>query len=246
MGTGLQGATFGGGQVIVHFYSDYTPASEDALNRQIVAQQTWAKQPWRERPVLESELPRVWKEEGKQLPYVKDVFDIATADLPARAIAVYTNADICVRSDCALQIAGAMQDTEALYSFRRDFHFDFNAPMADTMIERGKHYPGTDLYAFRVSWWRANRASYPDMLIGIEFWDPVLRTLIERTNQGRGIVLPGVSYHRKHASFWEQAENRYRLRAQMHNLTLGRDWLVALGINPARYSLPTWLLKRPV
>lgn len=224
--------------MIHHFYTSYEPTDPAAKERQRVARITWGTQLWQEIPVHDSDVPRLWEEEGKRYPYVKDVFDFACKGLPGEDIMVYTNADICVRSDCALVVVGAMQDTDAFYSFRRDFNVDFHEPIPDDAIARGSDYAGSDLYGFRVRWWTQHRDEFPDLVLALETWDAVIRHLIERTNQGKPVNLRDTNYHRRHSSFWEDSKNRYRLKGQLHNLTLSTQWLKSRGINPAIHGIP--------
>lgn len=226
--------------MIYHFFSDFEPHDPATKSRQKVARMTWSTQLWTEIAITDGLLERIWNEEGRSFPYVKDLFDY-----PAKAfrlddddILIYTNADICVLSNCALLCASALQETDALYSYRRDFNQDFSAPIPDDIVLRGTAYAGSDLYGFRVGWWNQWRQEYPDMLIGTEAWDPVLRHLMEITNPGKSVNLPNTHYHRRHDSCWERKENRYRLKRQRYNLGLASRWLKAHGVNPASHGIP--------
>lgn len=179
----------------------------------------------------------MWREEGRAWPYVVDLFDKAAEGLGDRDILVYTNTDICVCSKCALLAVAALQGTEAFYSMRRDFNEDFTEPIPDDVVPRGDAYVGSDLYGMRVSWWQRHRKEFPDMIVGLEGWDAVLRSLIELTNPGRLVSIPNTHYHRRHASFWESAENRYRLKGQKFVLDRARSWLRGHGLNPANYGI---------
>jgi len=98
-------------------------------------------------------------------------------------------------------------------------------------------YAGSDLYAFRVRWWREWREIFPDLILGMEGWDPCMRTLIEQSNPGAVVELEHLCYHQRHASFWEAAENRNRLAGQKHNLSLEFVWLSNLGVDPRRFGI---------
>lgn len=224
--------------MIYHLYSDFEPSDPATKARHDVARMTWSTQLWTELPISDCVLARMWEEEGRRFPYVIDVFDAACSGREPEDCMIYTNSDICVLSNCALICASALQETDAFYSYRRDFNEDFTAPIPDDIVLRGTAYAGSDLYGFRVRWWRAHRKDFPDMLIGTELWDAVLRTLIETTNSGRAVNLPNTHYHRRHDSVWERAENRYRLKRQLHNLKLGSQWLRNRGINPAIHGVP--------
>lgn len=226
-----------GCEVIHHFYSAYEPKDAQTRHRQAVAKMTWSTQLWHEIPVHDSDLVRLWKEEDKAFPYVRDVFNFASSALPPDDILVYTNADICVVSDCALRCAAALQDTDAFYSFRRDFNHDFSEPIPDDVVLRGTSYAGSDLYGFRVQWWRDYWTDYPDLIIGIETWDACLRRLIEETNPGARVNVPDTHYHRRHASPWENPKNRYRWKSQLYALKTAAAWLRAHGVNPAIHGI---------
>jgi len=223
--------------MIHHFYCSYEPRDDGARLRHKVARMTWATQLWHEIPVRDEDLSKMWKEEGKSFPSVIEVFDFACRGLASDDIAVYTNTDICVRSNCAMVIASAMQDTDAFYSMRRDFNHDFSEPIPDDAIERGDAYVGSDLYGFRVGWWLKHRKDFPDLYCGLEAWDAILRHLIELTNLGRVVSVPNTHYHRRHASPWEAAENRYRWKGQLHCLKTAGEWLRRHNINPAIHGI---------
>lgn len=223
--------------MIHHFFTAYEPTDPTVRHRQKVAKSTWTTQCWQEIPVHDSDLPRLWQEEGRSFPYVRDVFDFACKGIPDSDIMVYTNADICVRTDCALVIANAMQDTDAFYSMRRDFNHDFHEPIPDDVIPRGDAYVGSDLYGFRASWWRQQRNHFPDLIVGLEAWDACLRRLIEVTNQGHQVSIPNTHYHRRHASPWEAKENRYRWKGQIYCLKTAAAWLRSMGVNPQSHGI---------
>jgi len=178
----------------------------------------------------------MWTEEGKSLPYIKDLFDLASDGKQDSDIVVYTNSDIHVRSDTTLYIACALQDSSACYAYRSDFQ-RLDKPLADDEFVNGNPYGGSDLVAFRVGWWNRHRSMFPDMLLGMEAWDPCIRTLIDETNVRCWTVLNGVLAHERHASFWEAKENRYRFRGQKYNLQLAKQFLTVHGIDPKSHGI---------
>ena len=223
--------------MIHHCYTAYTPKDSEALRRNALAQMSWKAQPWSEIAVKDEQLKRLWKEEGKALPFIKDMFDLACEGRPGNEIVVYTNCDIHVRSDASMGIACALQDADACYAYRCDFK-RIDRPLDDLEFVNGTPYSGSDLVAFRVSWWMDNRDKFPDMLLGMEAWDPCIRTLIEETNLGRWTVLNGVLAHEKHASFWEASANRYRFGGQKYNLQLAKQFLMVHGVDPKSHGIP--------
>lgn len=220
-----------------HFYSSYEPSDPGARLRHKVARMTWETQCWTDFPIPDSVLPRMWEEEGRRLPYVPDLFDAACSGHSDNDCMVYTNTDICVVSNCAFLCSSALQETDAFYSYRRDFNEDFHEPIPDDVVLRGTGYAGSDLYGFRARWWRQCRKDFPDMVAGLEAWDPIIRRLIDITNPGKPTNLPDTHYHRRHDSWWERKENRYRLNGQKHCLSLAAQWLNSHGVNPALHGI---------
>lgn len=222
---------------LYHVFTAYTPRDPDTVRRNALAQSTWPRQRWRECPVRDEDLPRAWREEGRALPYIRDVFDLAADGKSDCDILVHTNADIHVRSDCSVRIVFALQEADACYCFRRDFP-RLNFVLPDEKFVTGEAYAGHDLTAFRVGWWRRHREEMPDMILGLEAWDPCIRVLIDKTNQGANVLLRDLIAHERHASFWEAPANRYRLRGQKTCIALAKAFLTANGINPKTRGLP--------
>ena len=185
----------------------------------------------------DSDLPRLFNEHTRKLPFVKDLLNAGCDKLPEDTIAVFTNSDICVSNEAAIRIAAALQSNDALYAFRRDFYHQVMEPLPDADISKGVHYPGSDLYAFRVGWWRWYRDSYPDMVFAREAWDSTLRVLIEETNPNKPLSLPDLIYHERHANGWEGAHLRYTIAGQRHNLKLAKGFFLMRGLNPQNFGV---------
>lgn len=223
--------------MIYHAFTSYVPTDKDTARRHAAAQESWKSQPWVEIPIADSQLPRLWREEGKSRPYIRDMFDYACNGKPDDDILIYTNCDIHVRSDTSMVIACTLQEMDGCYAYRCDFRrLDKTPP--DSEFCRGQHYAGSDLFAFRTGWWMKYRQSFPDMLVGIEAWDPCLRLLIDKTNPNRATVLNDIICHERHASFWENSANRYRFKGQRYNLALAKVFLSAHGVNPRTHGIP--------
>jgi len=188
-------------------------------------------------PVRDTDLPRLFNEHTKNLPFVKDILNSGCNKLSEDAIVVFTNSDICVSHDASVRIATALQSNDACYAFRRDFNHQVMEPIPDGDISKGAPYPGSDLYAFRVGWWRWHRDSYPDMVFAREAWDSTLRVLIEDTNSNKPLSIPDLIYHERHANGWEGAHLRYTLAGQRHNLRLAKSFFTSHGHNPASFGV---------
>lgn len=224
--------------MIYHVYTDYEPGDLETQRRHAVARETWKRQPWQERPVRDDQAGRLWNERGRKFPFVKDVFNVGCDGLRDDDIVVYTNADNMVRSDCCAVIVEALQNVDACYCYRRDFHHRVLSPIPDADYEKGLDYAGSDLKAFRVDWWRRFRDEMPDMLMATEAWDAVMRTLIDEVNDPAVTRLHNLICHERHASYWENPAWRYKLKGQLHNLGLAKAFFMERGINPKQFGIP--------
>ncbi len=186
--------------------------------------------------MLDGDLPRLWREEDRELPYVKDLLDVGCENADGDSIICFTNSDLIVRTDAAMLLASKLQTTDAAYAYRLDFHHRLDRLPRDHEFAQGRMYPGTDLVAFRTSWWRDYRKFMPDMILAHETWDCVMRQLINETNHGDN-ELVGIACHERHGTFWENPSNRYRLRGQLHNLGLAKSFFKQRGIDPGQYAI---------
>lgn len=223
--------------MIYHVYTAYEPADLETQRRHRVAQETWQRQPWREMPVSDQDMARMWHERGRSFPYVKDVLNAAADKLRAEDILIYTNADNMVRADCCTVVAEALQHSDACYCFRRDFHHRVLTPIPDSDYGKGLDYAGSDLVAFRVEWWQHFRDEFPDMIMAAEAWDAVMRTLIDLTCPQPERRVHDVICHERHGSYWENPAHRYTLKSQRHNLGLAKAFLIENGIEPRRFGI---------
>ncbi len=230
---------------VYHCFTSYRSNDPETQRRMDLAQLSWRNQPWIEVPIKDQDFPRLWKERGRALPYVKDMIDICgNACRSVDDIIVMSNADIIVRSDCCLQLAAYMQQCQACYSFRRDFgRLDQIPPDSD--FSKGNDYVGSDLYCFRKSWWLTYKSKMPDMILGLEAWDSCLRTLIETTNPGRHVSIKNIICHERHGgdNHWESEKNRYSMEGQHYCLNLAIKFLRDYGKNPEQFGIPSWYMK---
>lgn len=221
--------------MIYHVYSSYVPQNKDTLRRMTLAKKTWDIQPWVDLPIVDRQVKCYTDYKGK-VPYVKDILRAASEGKKVEDIFVFTNSDICVSSDCCFKITMALQSIDAAYCFRRDFN-RIEKIIPDEVIPRGQHYVGSDLYAFRLGWWLKYGPEFPNLLLGREAWDSVLRILIEQTHPGQQVTLHNLIYHERHASVWENPHNRRTIPSQMHNVSLARDFCYQVGFDPRKIGL---------
>lgn len=222
--------------MIYHVYSAYSPSNPDTKRRMDLARSTWSVQRWIDCPVPE-EGQRMFCDSLGRVPFMKDILNTAAFGKSPNDILVFTNADICCSSDCVLTLSAALQGADAVYCYRRDFAH-LNVPLPTPVIATGHDYCGSDLFAFRVWWWSEYGQDFPDMLLGREAWDAIMRTLMEMTNSERHCQMKNLIYHERHYSAWENPANRHSMPSQNYNLGLARTWLRSHNINPGIFGIP--------
>jgi hypothetical protein len=230
-------ATTPEGPRLVHVYSDYDEMSQDTRRRVEVARRTWTTQyrrgRWTNFPVRNDDLPRLFEDTGRKLPFVKDLLDLGCKQGDA---VVLTNTDTCFSESATMRIADQLRHTQACYSFRVDFQ-RLTRPLRDDELRGGVKYPGSDLFVVKSDWWRQNRDKMPDMVLGSEAWDLVMRLLIDESHPGFVCRFDDVIYHERHPSVWEDVKNRATLPSQKHNIALAKQFLVARGVDPRKHGI---------
>lgn len=224
--------------MIYHVYSKLEPKDPETKRRHHVAYQTWQQQPWDELPIWDEDLPRLFTEHDRRIPFVRDLFNRGSANAQPEDIVIYTNVDIMVRGDCCARVAETLQNVDACYAYRRDFQHRIEKPLPDGDYAKGLNYAGSDLFAFRAGWWEHVKEAMPDMLIATEAWDPVLRTLIDETNPQGGTCVPDIICHERHYSRWEDPKFRYKSPAQVHNLGQARMFFALRAIDWRKFGIP--------
>jgi hypothetical protein len=225
--------------MIYHVYSAYSPTNPDTRRRMDLAEQTWEIQGWKEIPVPDS-LVRRFVDDKSRVPYIRDIINFGCDGKESTDIVVLTNSDICCVPECRIEIVAGLMFSDAVCASRRDFG-KLTSPLSKSQASTGIHYPGIDLFAFRVGWWMKNGSDYPDLLLGREIWDLVMFCLMERTNPNSQIRISDLIYHENHYQFWSDPKHKYKLKSQLHNISLGRGWLDSRGISMGRFSHQYWV-----
>lgn len=223
--------------MIYHAYSAYQSPKPDTQRRMKFAAETWKDQRWCEFPVPDS-LIRSFRDEKSSVPFIRDLFDAACFSRQPDDIVVFTNSDICTGPTCCWEIAATMMAGDVCCCSRRDFQ-RLDRPLNRDEIGKGVHYPGLDLFAFRVRWWNDHGSEFPDMLLGREMWDLVMFCLMEAASPGFDVRLKNLIYHETHYQFWADHRNR-SMKSQQHNVRLGREWLGSRNIDAGRFSNQFW------
>lgn len=240
---------------IVLAWTDYATKSEDEERRRHAAMESWQ---WHFGTGNVIPLPihpgddRV-RENEEAIPYVKDLLDVACEAARPQDVVVYINADIGLVVDAPRLIVEGMA---RYYGEDRYLYLDALAlprrniahPEPGRLMSHLRGHPtdgGFDAFAMRPEWWHEHRALMPDMLIGREGWDTVLRVLMHEDATGERITsgsvihdfasspacLDGVLWHAPHESPWKQA--RYTSSGNAHNRGLLGKFLEARGLNLA-------------
>jgi hypothetical protein len=157
-------------------------------------------------------------DETKRIPMIKDMLRLACVGRDDSDVLVLTNTDTCVATNLLQRIQGTLP----AYAYRNDFT-RLDSPISDDEIANGHKYAGCDLFVIRVGWWRKNHELFPDMILGREGWDKILRELIKLSG---GRELKSCIYHERHSSFWENPHNLNRDPSNLRNRLLARNWLI--------------------
>ena len=220
----------------VHFYSNHRYTSDNDRRRCEIAKSTWLFDD--EITVEDEQLPRLFDDgNGRKLPFIKDLFDFACQGQPDDQVMVFSNTDVCFRTNTLEWIGRAVGKTDACYALRSNFQY-IESMLPDWSIPLGFMDGGTDCYIFRAGWWRKHRDLLPDMLIGRQWWDSILNVVIDKTcpehapNQALWLI-----YHEVHPSFWKQGKNNMTLPSQIYCRELARGWFTRNGIEPKKYHV---------
>jgi hypothetical protein len=227
---------------IWHTWSEYSWTESDH-RRILVARESWFQEwkikpnRWRSSPLEASGQARDSSEIGdpRPMPYVSDVIDhVLTRNPPNSDVIAFTNADVCFCPGLTGWILDTVPRHGAAYTHRWDFKRLEKPLVNEAQVKRGAWYPGSDAFFFTVGWWKAHRLEYPDMILGREQCDEVLRQLVKRHG---GREIPGAIYHEKHESFWQQPGTLGDNPGNRHNRKLARRWFLKTGY---RSGDPEW------
>lgn len=159
------------------------------------------------------------------VPFIRDMIEQACREAEPRDIICIANADIGFVPGITGEILDACYNFGSCYAQRHDFRRIERLIVNEVECAAGKKYPGADLFAFTKEWWDKRNQFFPDMLLGREAWDMIMRDLIRSTG---GIELHNAIYHEMHDSHWLKhrgcAGNEY-------NKKLASAWLAANGRN---------------
>jgi hypothetical protein len=222
---------------IIHAYSDYPVTSEDEQKRISLAHSTWQREyltgAWVAAPFSAKHSLRSSATLGDSRGhfFLKDIIDHAASLAADDDVIAYTNSDIMLMPGITWEL---LKVTTCACGYRWDFSEpqEFE-PTHEDLGTRGSKYVGSDIFAFRKSWWLDVKDQLPDFLVGYEAWDKVFRHLVE---EHKGAVLDSCIAHVRHSSFWETAENKRRHPCQLYNCNLAIEWLLERNLSLGELS----------
>ncbi|HXE54240.1 MAG TPA: hypothetical protein VN541_14550 [Tepidisphaeraceae bacterium] len=214
--------------LMVHTTSLYDPGEMETRRRMYVARQTWERA-YREFPNIVSGHQVISRAartsasigDDRRLPFVKDLVEFAfglKTNAPVDA-AIMTNTDTCMIPSRIPAAFDSLQSRGCYYSFRYE-HGGFIRPLDDAAVGSAPIYSGADLFAFTRAWWERHRDDYPDLLLGAEAWDGVLKVMMNDSGFEPGSP---IVYHEAHAAHWSQ--HLLTSPSQLHNRKLAAEWI---------------------
>jgi len=161
--------------------------------------------------------------EDAPVPFIRDMLNTARSQAKDTDILLIVNSDIGMCPGITGEILDACNNFGSCYSQRHDFSKIDRLALNEIEVGIGRKYPGADLFAFEATWWDKHKDFFPDMLLGREAWDMIMRDLVRSTG---GIELNNAIYHEMHDSHWL----RYRkCNGNEHNKRLAVEWLAGNG-----------------
>jgi hypothetical protein len=157
----------------------------------------------------------------RTLPFLRDLLDYTAKRAGPSDLVVFTNDDVVF----APGLTDSLYHVEhCAWASRHEFT---RLPMLPTCLDIivARKHCGCDLFALTPRWWRLNRDSMPDMVLGCEAYDLVLRKLMAATG---GVELHAALAHEEHASWWLTHRGD---PAAFHNRQLASEWLAKRGLS---------------
>lgn len=177
-------------------------------------------------PVWNTDLPRSSSELGdpRPVPYVKDLIDYGMLFATRDDIVVIANRDICLTTTAPGRISEGVEMGDGFTAaIRRNWPQMPSHRLRRTVLNC-KPDGGYDLFAMTRLWWMKHRGTMPDMLLGREAWDTVLRRIAEDA-VGKDAYVDDATYHEYHHSFW--LKEKLTNPGQIHNRRLGTEFFKA-------------------
>lgn len=227
--------------MIYHVWNHHGPVEEETRRRIDFAATTWRAEyvrsgdRWIDCEFRACDVNRTSGDEPIKDPrpvaYMHDAINQVFGRDPAPDdIIAFTNADVSFCPGLSGWIFDIVSRHKAAFTHRYDFYEPLSRHLrGEEEVAKGEWYAGSDAFFFTVGWWRRHRREYPDMLIGREQNDEILRQLIKRTG---GLEIRNSIYHEKHPSYWEHHGNREKNPGNLYNKALAKKWHLKTGLSP--------------
>lgn len=211
---------------MVHCWSQRPRWGSDK-RRHEVAFKSWLREydtgHWFPCEIDEAQLPRTSKSalrDSRKLPFLRDLLDIAARAAQPDDLLIYSNDDNVFSpglTDTLLAL------TTPAWAHRMEF---VRLPVQPTCLDivTARKHPGSDLFAIPPLWWAKHRDEMPDMVIGCEAVDLIMRKLMRLTG---GVELHAAIAHEEHQSWWLSHRSD---PGERHNVRLAEEWLAKRGL----------------
>lgn len=208
---------------IIFTYDSVEPLDEDERRRFDYAMSTWKfhfnSGDMLEFPTRVGQWSRSSADMGdtRPAPFFKDIINHGMAAALPEDVVVYCNRDIFLTSHAPERILAGVGKHGVMVAWRRNLK-----PKPGKIykhVTNAKKDGGVDLIAFTPKWWAEHGKDMPDMLIGREGYDWVLRILAEEKH-GKDIYQDDIIGHEPHESFWKK--NKKTNPGQQHNRALAK------------------------
>jgi hypothetical protein len=221
--------------------------SEDTIRRRALAQRSWDREAewagnWSIHEITSQNAKRTFKADN-DLVYVKDLIESAfeRCSRPFDIISL-SNCDV----GCVHGITSQVLDTVRQFGCAYTHRFDWTGSHLDRLVASEAEvggfnwYPGSDWFFMSHGWWLKHKDEMPDMLVGREFWDAVLRQLMKK--YGTREITTAV-WHEKHDSMWDRPGLRQNLPGNRHNGELATAWFRANRSDANDPMRSTWNIQ---
>ena len=225
---------------IIHVWCDWRDMSQagDSLRRMKVAQDSWqpeyATGRWIPAEMKRTDATRDATDIGDphNCAYIHDVMQFGLSKSKSDSdIICFSNADTGFTPGLTGNILEIVSRHGSLWTHRRDFPRVDKPFVSEAEVRQGEFYPGTDLIACSVAWWKKHRAQLADYLTGREGWDEAFRQLIKYHAGG---YIEAACWHEWHESFWSST-GRWEMPGNTHNYKLREEWFSRTGFKPEDY-----------
>ena len=231
------------------FYRQFDARTPDENARNALAQSSWPKEACRLVPVGNEHLHRLFNENGRQLPFLKDVWDYGIKDVPDEDIAAFVLTDAGLSTDITFRIAMALQEEQVGEAFRQCLYKSRTTLPTDAEIREAPTDGGSEanpsfdkggkgIWFFRAGWWRKHRKAFPDMLLPRACWDWCMNILMAETSRGPAIRLHGVCWHISHDRLFEDPS----MFGNGYNIPLARKFFLTHNVKHLEHCIipATW------